>query len=95
METTTSNQVKKKLLSKIGTGLLIVGSLCWLIPVIVPFTALTIQSKAIIIPIAIVCAEVMFWAGALLVGKEIIGKYKRYLNPRNWRKKKEHDQGQE
>jgi len=28
--------------------------------------------------------EVLFWSGSLLTGKEILGKYKEKLNPKNW-----------
>jgi len=30
----------------------------------------------------------MFWSGGFLVGKEILSKYKSYLNPKNWFNKK-------
>jgi hypothetical protein len=29
----------------------------------------------------------VFWAGGLLVGKELFTKYKNRLNPKNWFKK--------
>nr|WP_285765889.1 transporter suffix domain-containing protein [Peribacillus sp. SI8-4] len=69
-------------------GFLIISLLTWIIPVITPFTPLSGAAKAGVITGAIVFAEVMFWAGALLVGKEVAAKYKSYLNPKNWRKEK-------
>jgi hypothetical protein len=35
-----------------------------------------------------VAMEVVFWAGGLLVGKELFVRYKAKLNPVNWFKKK-------
>jgi len=32
--------------------------------------------------------EVVFWAGGLLVGKELFTKYKKQLNPVSWFRKK-------
>jgi hypothetical protein len=71
---------------KIGIGLIILSSIFWLIPLIVPFTSLQIKTKAGIITGSLVFAEVMFWIGALLAGKEVAIKFKSYLNPKNWRK---------
>ncbi|MBE3102833.1 MAG: transporter suffix domain-containing protein [Bacilli bacterium] len=78
---------KKSILYKIGIGLLIVSLLSWFIPLIAPFTPFPTKVKAGIITGAIVFAEVMFWVGVLLVGKEVASKFRSYLNPKNWRKK--------
>lgn len=78
---------KKPIHYKIGIGLLIVSLLSWLIPLIAPFTPFPTKVKAVIITGGIVFAEVMFWGGVLLVGKEVAIKFKSYLNPKNWRKK--------
>nr|WP_242949614.1 hypothetical protein [Clostridium pasteurianum] len=29
-------------------------------------------------------SEVIFWVGGAILGKEIVAKYKRYINPVNW-----------
>jgi hypothetical protein len=31
-------------------------------------------------------AEVTFWVGGILMGKELFDKYKSLLNPKNWKK---------
>ena len=80
--------VKKSRFYKVGMGFLIISLLTWIIPVVAPFTPFSTGVKAGVITGAIVFAEVMFWAGALLVGKEVAAKYKGYLNPKNWRKEK-------
>lgn len=80
---------KKTLFYKLGIGLLIISLLLWLIPVITPFTSLPTQIKAGVITGSIIMAEIMFWVGALLVGKEVAAKFKSYLIPKKWRKKGE------
>ena len=82
---------KKSILYKIGIGLLIISVLSWLIPLIIPFTDFPTKVKAGIITGGLIFAEVMFWVGALLVGKEVAAKFKSYLNPINWKKKQEHN----
>lgn len=83
---------QKSILYKLGMGFLILSLLLWLIPVITPFTSLPTKVKAGAITGSIIIAEVIFWIGALLVGKEVAAKFKGYLNPKNWRKKSEEQQ---
>ncbi|MGE7602346.1 transporter suffix domain-containing protein [Peribacillus sp. NPDC097675] len=71
---------------KIGMVLLILALLTWIIPVVAPFTPFSTNTKTIVVAGAIIIAEVMFWVGAILVGKEVAAKFKGYLNPKNWRK---------
>ncbi|NMC55958.1 MAG: transporter suffix domain-containing protein [Eubacteriaceae bacterium] len=81
------NKSKKPILFKIGIVLLILSSVLWLTPLLVPFTSLSVYTKAVIISSTLICAEVMFWISVLLLGKEAVKKYRNRLNPRNWRKK--------
>ena len=68
-------------MQKLGLVLIIISFLPWLIiAVIVPFLPVSLAQKAILIPVLLVLAEVLFWLGALLVGKEVVQKYRRYLN---------------
>ncbi|WP_148298809.1 transporter suffix domain-containing protein [Paenibacillus pini] len=80
--TTTPTPKKKSIYFKIGVGLLVVSMLSWLIPVIAPFTPLPTKEKAMIITGAIIFAEVLFWVGTLLVGKEMAKKFKSYFLPK-------------
>jgi len=43
--------------------------------------------KAITITSCLIIGEVIFWIGALMVGKEVANKIRKSLNPVNWRKK--------
>jgi hypothetical protein len=82
-------------MQKFGLVLIIISFLPWLIiAVIVPFIPISLAQKAILVPALLVLAEVLFWLGALLVGKEVVQKYRRYLNFRylnilvkRWRRK--------
>ncbi|GLC89597.1 transporter suffix domain-containing protein [Lysinibacillus piscis] len=79
---------KKSILYKIGMGLLIISLSLWLVPVVTPFLPIATATKAGIIVGVIIVAEVLFWLGALLVGKEVASKIKSYFNPKNWRQSK-------
>jgi hypothetical protein len=68
-------------MQKLGLGLIIISFLPWLIiAVIVPFIPISLAQKGLLVPALLVLAEVLFWLGALLVGKEVVQKYRRYLN---------------
>lgn len=55
---------------------------------IIPLFELPSKTKVIGITTSLVLMEVVFWAGGLLVGKELFIKYKQNLNPGKWFKKK-------
>lgn len=87
-ETTGANaeRGKKGLLYKIGLGLLLVSGVLWLAPFTVPFAPFSTKTKAVLITGALVLAEALFWIGALIVGKEAAKRFRKYLNPKNWRR---------
>lgn len=85
------NKQKKPLLFKVGIGLLIIYVLLWGSALIIPFTSLSTQVKNVVIPGCIVIGEILFLIGAVFVGKEVVAKYKKYLNPKNWRRKGERE----
>jgi hypothetical protein len=70
-------------MQKLGLGLIIISFLPWLIiAVFVPFIPISLGQKALLIPALLVLAEILFWTGALLVGKEVVQKFRRYLRIR-------------
>ncbi|GEL05154.1 transporter suffix domain-containing protein [Rummeliibacillus sp. G93] len=79
---------EKKFVYKLGIGLLIFSMILWLIPVMTPFFPISTKLKAGIITSVLIIAEIIFWIGALLVGKEAAAKFKSYLNPNTWKKAK-------
>ncbi len=54
----------------------------------VPFLPIAAKSKLVVTTILIIIGNVTFYGGGFLVGKELFTKYKSYINPRNWFKKK-------
>jgi hypothetical protein len=40
--------------------------------------------KLKITPVDFITAEILFWSGSLLAGKEVVAKYWQKINPRNW-----------
>jgi hypothetical protein len=72
---------------KFGVGLLVISFVPWFVAIAVPFLALPLAQKATIAAILFGMAEVMFWVGVLIVGKEVADRYRQWLNPRYvWRK---------
>ena len=55
---------------------------------IIPFLDLENRTKITTTTVVFITAEVTFYGGGFLVGKELFSKYKSYLNPKKWFKKK-------
>ena len=66
--------------------LVVPGALYAAIPV-VPFLPLTTAQKIGLSSGLVVVAEVVFWAAALFVGREVISRYRSYFDPRTWFRK--------
>ena len=67
-------------MQKLGLGLIIVSFVPWLAIFFVPSLALNLAQKAALVPSLAIIAEVIFWLGVLIVGKEAAQKYRQYLN---------------
>ncbi len=80
----TEEKQNRHLLFKIGIALLILWALLWVLAIIIPFTPVPVKIKAFIVGGVLVGAKAFFFLGVLLVGQEVVNKYKRYLNPKNW-----------
>ncbi len=65
--------------------LVIPGALYAAIPA-VPFLPLTTAQKIWLTTGLVVVAEAVFWGAALFVGKEAISRYRRYFDPRTWKR---------
>ncbi len=50
----------------------------------VPFVPLAAAGKVLLSSLLVGSGEVTFWVGGALLGKEVVGRYKKYLNPLNW-----------
>ena len=67
-------------MQKLGLVLIIVSFVPWLAIFFLPSLALTLAQKAALVPSLAIIAEVIFWLGVLIVGKEAAQKYRQYLN---------------
>lgn len=70
-------------------GLVLIGAsfLPWAaIAFVLPWLPITATQKTLLIPVLLVLAEVLFWLGLLIVGKEAAQRYKQFFNFRAlWR----------
>jgi len=84
------------ILFRIGIVLIAVSTLLFASLLIIPFLSISTEIKLTVTTIVVIVSEITFWTGGLLVGKEVITKYKKYFNPLNWfRKSKDLDNNQE
>lgn len=68
----------------IGILLIVVSTLAYLLLLAVPLLAATAAAKAAIVGGLIAVGEVTFWAGAALLGRELVARLRHYLNPCTW-----------
>ncbi|NJD04216.1 MAG: phosphoribosylaminoimidazolesuccinocarboxamide synthase [Ruminiclostridium sp.] len=64
---------------KLGIILIIISFLAWAIIAAIPFMGFKAEIKALIIGALAVAGEIFFWSGSVLVGKEIVKKYKHEI----------------
>ena len=83
---------KYNLKIKWGIALMVFASILFLCIPVVPFLDIDSKTKITISTILFILGEITFWGGGLLVGKELFTKYKSYLNPKTWFKKKPSEQ---
>jgi hypothetical protein len=73
---------------KTGLSLIILSTLLFLSLLVIPFLNMEGAVKIKLSTVAFVLGEITFWAGGILLGKELFSKYKSYFNPMNWFRKK-------
>jgi len=73
---------------KLGIVLMLSSLIFFALLVIIPLMDIEKASKITYTSISFIIAEVLFYSGGFLVGKEVFAKYKAYFNPKNWFKKK-------
>ena len=66
---------------RLGLGILAISLLFWALLPAIPFLPLSTGKKAAAGGFVFVIAEVTFWLGAVLAGKEVVQKYQDRLNP--------------
>jgi len=82
-----------KLITTIAISLILLSGLFFGMIFVVPFFPLSLAAKGVLVTACIISGEVAWWVGVAVAGKQVITKYKQYLNPHNWvRRKKQPDQ---
>ncbi|WP_084225391.1 transporter suffix domain-containing protein [Paenibacillus pectinilyticus] len=76
------------MVKKLGFSLLIVSALSLLTALTIPFIVHSGGKMTGWITGLLILSEATFWTGGILLGKEVAKKYRSYLNPRNWKRKK-------
>ena len=66
----------------LGLVLIVFSFFPWGVVALLPVLPLTVGQKALLVPVLAVLAEVAFWLGLLLLGKEAAAKSRRYFSPR-------------
>ena len=66
--------------------LLVVPGLLYTAVPVVPLLPLTTAQKVGLSAGLVVAAEAVFWGAAFFVGKEVISRYRRFFNPRTWKR---------
>lgn len=74
---------------KLGIVLIILANLFMVSILLVPFLEVSLATKGSVSLTLFVIAEVLFYTGLFFVGKEMVQKYQKYLNPLKWFKKKD------
>ena len=68
----------------LGIGLVVLSTVLYLGLLAVPFAPLDAGGKLALSGALVLTGEVSFWLGAALLGREVVLKYRRLLNPLHW-----------
>ncbi|KPJ96413.1 MAG: hypothetical protein AMJ53_00735 [Gammaproteobacteria bacterium SG8_11] len=73
---------------RLGLSLILLAAPIFMSLLLIPFLDIENKVKISLTTAIIITGEIVFWSGGLLVGKEMFSKYKSYMNPKNWFKKR-------
>lgn len=73
---------------KLGIILISSSMIFFALLVVIPLLHIEKPLKIKLTSASFIIAEVLFYSGGFLVGKEMFSKYKSFLNPKNWFTKK-------
>jgi hypothetical protein len=69
---------------KLGLLMILSSLIFFALLVIIPVLDIETDKKIWLTTFSFITAEILFYTGGFLLGKEIFSKYKSYLNPKNW-----------
>ena len=68
-------------MQRLGLVLVVASFLPWAaIAFVLPWLPITAAQKTLLVPVLLVLAEILFWLGLLIVGKEAAQRYKQFFN---------------
>lgn len=75
--------------ARVGLGLVLLSCLLWLLLACVPLLPMSGAKKALWASVVFLAAEITFWLGAALAGKEVVQRYWERLHPKNlWKRRR-------
>jgi hypothetical protein len=87
-EIQTEKKLKLPFVFKLGVAFIIISPLRYLILLGVPFLPYSKGVRLGVGSAVFFVAEMLFWIGVFIVGEEVVRKYKEYLNPKRYFKRK-------
>lgn len=87
-KTGPSTSKKTRQARLLGWTVLGVSAGLWAAVVVVPFLPLPGVRKAWTAGALAVAGEVAFWVAAVVLGREVVRRYRNFSNPRNWFREK-------
>jgi hypothetical protein len=77
------------LLKKIGILLIVLSFVFYGLILLIPLLSVSLKIKTILTTSLVVIGEISFWSGGLILGNEVVSKYRGLFNPKNWFKRKQ------
>jgi hypothetical protein len=68
----------------VGAALVLLSGLLYLVVLVTPFLPLSTGQKIGVAAALVVLAEAAFLVATLVLGREVVRRYRRYLSPRYW-----------
>jgi hypothetical protein len=69
---------------KIGIIVFVLSFVLYGLILTVPLLSASLETKTLITTALVVLGEICFWTGGVILGKEVVRKYRRFFNPKNW-----------
>ncbi len=73
---------------KAGLGMVIFSVALYGVIFSLPFFPISAANKLALTPVLMVVSEIIFWVGGALAGRDVVARYRSYLNPCEWCKTK-------
>jgi hypothetical protein len=69
---------------RLGFFLVVLSCLLYGSLILVPLTSLSTNGKVALSSFLVISGEASFWIGGLILGREVIGRWRGGLDPRRW-----------